>query len=74
MGYTTEITTYQCYWCNDIVVTEKFPDGTIENIENVNVFNCKTQTGLVQPTCLCIRCRDLIRQVLQEELQAETKK
>ena len=69
------ITNYCCYWCGDMVTIKEYPDpiNIVEGKENVFVYDCKTQTGLNQPTPICCRCKDLVGQLIQEELQIDKK-
>jgi hypothetical protein len=68
------ITNYACWWCGDMVTIKEYPEvDIIEGKENVFVYDCPTQTGLKQPTPICIRCKDLVRQIINEEISSNKK-
>ena len=70
MGISERITNFCCLICGDMIQTKEYPEpiNIKEGFENVSVYECTTQTGIRQQTSLCIRCKDLLTQVIHEEI------
>ena len=66
-----KITNYGCWYCGQMTSIKEYPSlNIIEGDENVSVYDCLTPNKTIQKTAICVTCKDLLRQIIQEEISS----
>jgi len=74
MGYTEQTYTYQCQYCQNMVVVKKIPElGIVENDENVSIYQVRSESGLIRDVPVCSVCVQIIEKIVDKKLSPDTK-